>query len=143
LSTSVIFTDNLQQYIYKQCIAAGASHTISIEIVRITDTVEPPSNVQAMSVNKVQRDSGLTGMEPSKAYISHQLNRILRESSGEYILLLDSNTLPFAGFIDHLWNERSSDNGVIVPRVLYPSGRLRHGGYTFKDTPVLQDTSLP
>lgn len=66
-------------------------------------------------------------------------NQGLRESQGEYLLLLNSDTIVRRDALPQMvrFLAESPQAGVVGPKLLYPDGKFQHSAFTFPTLPMI------
>jgi GT2 family glycosyltransferase len=119
----------------EECLEALVRHSspdIPTEVVVVDNasTDETASGLRAWrdrwSALKVESLSRNTGFSPACNHGAHV-------SSGEYLLFLNNDTAPQAGWLESLLDElRQPGVGLVGPKLVYPGGKsINHAGYVF------------
>lgn len=86
-------------------------------------------------------------LNAENAGFGHACNQGARAATGEYVVLLNSDTVPLPGWLDGLVAAADADDsvGIVGSRLLFPDGTIQHAGidfhlrgipsHTFKDQP--------
>jgi GT2 family glycosyltransferase len=109
------------------CLASIADHAprTEFEILVVEDASNDPR------VPELRKVSGIKLIENQKNLgFLRSCNSAAAAASGEYLYLLNNDTILAAGAIDELvdFAERTPDAGLVGSRLLYPDGRLQEAG---------------
>ncbi|MCL4465443.1 MAG: glycosyltransferase [Chloroflexi bacterium] len=92
--------------------------------------------------------AGLAALRPPYRVITNRLNlgfacacnQGAQAATGEYLVFLNNDTVPTAGWLDNLLGvaERDARVGIVGSKLLYPDGTIQHAGVAMTDelTPV-------
>ena len=112
-----------------ECLAsiARAANNVALRIMLVDDCSEDPryslfKNVQGIDYVR----------NPNNLHFLLSCNEAAKRCSAPYLLLLNNDTQIVGRAIDVLVRELEEDSGVavVVPKILYPNGRLQEAGST-------------
>lgn len=118
----------------RQCLEAVAAHTpgdlFELIMVDNASSDETPELLQALA-----GDVKIIRNQENRGFVE-ACNQGAVQAAGEYILFLNNDTIPLAGWLEALvaLADRDSAIGAVGAKLIYPNGQLQEaGGLIFKD----------
>ena len=132
LSLSVIIVSYASREFIEPCLRSICAEirVDSTEII-VVDNDSDDNTIE--TVNSIFPDVKIIANSANVGY-SKAINQGVKASSGQYILILNADTIIKTGTIQALlaFMEKNPDTGVAGPKLLYPDGRLQYSCRTFQ-----------
>ena len=118
----------------KKCIELAMQHarTVTYELILVDNASSDGTHEYLLSLS----DTIKLIRNPANVGFTLACNQGARIASGEYILFLNNDTEPAAGWLDHLLALAEGDSkiGVVGSKLVFPDGKLQEaGGIIFND----------
>lgn len=117
----------------KECFDALAQTTDGYELV-VVDNASTDGTVEYLGELDTVHPGAKVILNSGNAGFARGCNQGVEASSGDYVCLLNNDTVPFEGWLDALLDafDEADDVGIVGAKLLLANGKLQHCGIEFQ-----------